>query len=294
MNRNGLDVFDPPSPTELVSDMKSAGVEYVGLYAYDDDADSISSATSQHVAAVRTGGLTPFPIVTQRTGTTATGATLWAAIDALGFMSGPVAFDIENTATPPASLIQEELSLLAQKGYGPFTCYLWPLSSWKGTYAGLFSYVWAGGETTLTLPPGCQAVQSGTWEGPSGTSYDVDYFDPSIFGAVQPVIVEEPSMYQVEVYDAANKQQHFIYFVQSTLYHRFYDEASGTMSNPIEIPNASGLNPQAGVSAVIAMSGTQLHVFTEWQNTATATGAHFFCDLPVKAGSEAVWDSQDI
>lgn len=115
--------------------------------------------------------------------------------------------------------------------------------------------------------------------------------------APTPTANAEEAMYQKLVYDAANKQQHYGLLVvntqnQATLYHRFYDEASGTMSPSSVV--VTGLNGAAGLDGLISQSGGQLDFFGEYLDITNGTGAHAWASLPMAVGTTPAFSTQSI
>lgn len=192
-----LDAYSLPSPSALVADMKAGGWQYIGVYPYDDDIKApwtnAPGVTSEHVSALHESELTPFPIVTQNSATTATGDILLSALHACGFTSGVVAFDLEDTATPFVSLVEEELGALNLAGFYADLAYLWPPYTWLPVYGPLFQFKWAGGQNSSVIPSQFHASQYSKWRGPSGFSYDVDVFQNGILNRDPIIPVRKPS-----------------------------------------------------------------------------------------------------
>lgn len=144
-----------------------------------------------------------------------------------------------------------------------------------------------------TIPAGTIGKQY--TDNPPNNPYDTSVMDdslPAILSGSGSGTNSSPDngddMYQRVVYDAVNKQQHFVLIAGATLYHRVYDENTGHMSSPSALPGGA-INPSAGVDAAIMSSGTQLHVFSEYANTSGGTGAHYWLSLPVDSTKAESW-----
>lgn len=141
------------------------------------------------------------------------------------------------------------------------------------------------------IPPGAVALQCydyGTYD----LSVVADYWpgvDPAPKPPVTPPAPPEDTMRQQIVYDSANQQQHFVFLADNAVFHKVYDEVKGTWSKGTRL--AGVIDESAGVSAALMKGGKQLHVLTEYANTANGTGAHYWLDLPVDASKPLGWES---
>ena len=172
----GGDIFGVPSPSELVADCQAAGFQVIGGYAYDDDVLMTNPWTAAHISALTGAGIAFFPIITLRNESPATVGTLTAALQALGWTSGPVGWDREDpSAIPNQATVTGAVSGLREAGYGPHIGYRYPWGNLEGWYSALMDSVWAavpGGSSTP--PKNSQHVQYGSWKGHA--TYDLDTF----------------------------------------------------------------------------------------------------------------------
>lgn len=193
-----LDAAYPPAdPAVLVADVRAAGARAVGLYAVNL---SVPAAVREpaYALAVKALGVGVLPIVVPGNVPPLV-PTVIAALTTWGLgLNDLIVVDIERWSTPPVAWVAEFCRAWSAAG-------IYCQEGYRAQYAAAQPRFWwlAAWSTPPPVPPTWDAHQYGSYQGPSGMTYDASTVLPTIrfWGQQEDTDMPNRSYFELEAGD---------------------------------------------------------------------------------------------